>query len=152
MIAFYFIRFRGKINRKLIKIVPPFAFGVFIAESPRIYVFLRHLRHFLSHPAFLRGRYCGPIDTRRCRSNRFPRRLVRYIPNAITGSAICHAATPADISEYPPVIMRLFVKFTRGDQSLEIESRYPTADKKNRGYFQRKRAEQIPSRCFRSVF
>lgn len=79
---------------------------------------------------FLHGRHCGPIDTRRCRSNRFPRRFVRYIPDAITGSAICHAATPADISEYPPVIMRLFVKFTREDQSLAIESRYPAADKK----------------------
>lgn len=82
---------------------------------------------------FLRGWHCGPIDTRRCRSNRFPRRLVRYIPDAITGSAICHAATPADISEYPPVIMRLFVKFTREDQSLAIESRYPAADKKKGG-------------------
>lgn len=51
--------------------------------------------------AFLCSRHCGPIDTRRCRSNRFPRRLVRYIPDAITGSAICHAATPADTSEYP---------------------------------------------------
>lgn len=93
--------------------------------------------------AFLRSRHCGPIDTRRCRSNRFPRRLVRYIPDAITGSAICHAATPADISEYPPVIMRFFVKFTHEEQSLEIEPRYPAArltKKKSRGYFQRKRA------------
>lgn len=93
--------------------------------------------------AFLR--HCGPIDTRRCRSNHFPHRLVRYIPDAITGSAICHAATPADISEYPPVIMRLFVKFTREDQSLAIESRYPATNKKNGRYFQRKRVKSLPA-------
>lgn len=109
-----------------------------------LYVYLRLLLLRLPFPPrFSAANICGSIDTRRCRSNRFRRRLVRYIPDAITGSAICHAATPADISEYPPVIMRLFVKFTREDQSLAIESRYPAADKKMGDIF-RQSVSNIP--------
>lgn len=147
------VKFDFSTKRSIAKIEEKWCLSRTIYFRVTLYAYLRLLVPPTSFPsAFLRGWHCGSIDTRRCRSNRFPRRPVRYIPDAITGSAICHAATLADISEYPPVIMRLFVKFTREDQSLEIESRYPAADKKNRRYFQRKRAGQIPSGAFDPFF